>query len=533
MRAVEQAASEKLATGSLLSDLLGFCISAEEKTVCAVMPRSEAWGFFDTVHLPKDATFRSVLADALMAPHSEHMLEVYIASAAGAAGVRQFLPCSVDLPPSPRENPAAFLDWWERSIAERAEASPTDRAEWIAEMLEAFGTHSTFPEVRALAAERRQRDPLALPPRLAAFVERLRELNARLVVDKNGRAVTFLAEDEQSQAAGHKELGRSQAKADELIAALAVRKELASHERIIYDSSENRALAIRLLKQPPWPSPGSPNNTELFLMSSVWWFFAMRDLLGPPYARYYASLFADGVPGHMRAAGCLDAYLELPNGVQHWAAAWHRSGFVKIDLGAKQTAAFLLTDAPEDVRLPWDAASIVVPPGLCDPVRRIWCENDGPDGRVYLVSALDEAGNAFATAPDSAAGKVAPWTSHDRHEQLANLVRCVALAGQNGSVRKVRAGASSSVHGSSRTYDAPVAALWRCADPIELDLRDEAARAWSGHHRKGASPTVQFVVRGHFRDQVCGPQRTARKRIWIRPFWKGPEEARALLRRLD
>jgi len=41
---------------------------------------------------------------------------------------------------------------------------------------------------------------------------------------------------------------------------------------------------------------------------------------------------------------------------------------------------------------------------------------------------------------------------------------------------------------------------------------------------------VQFVVRGHRRWQACGPKHSERKLIWINPFWKGPEEGRALLR---
>lgn len=47
------------------------------------------------------------------------------------------------------------------------------------------------------------------------------------------------------------------------------------------------------------------------------------------------------------------------------------------------------------------------------------------------------------------------------------------------------------------------------------------------HHEKKASAEtreimVRFRVRGHWRNQVCGPERMERKRIWIRPFWKGP-----------
>jgi hypothetical protein len=36
------------------------------------------------------------------------------------------------------------------------------------------------------------------------------------------------------------------------------------------------------------------------------------------------------------------------------------------------------------------------------------------------------------------------------------------------------------------------------------------------------------VVRGHWRDQPCGPGRAERRRKWIAPFWKGPKEGEKL-----
>lgn len=34
----------------------------------------------------------------------------------------------------------------------------------------------------------------------------------------------------------------------------------------------------------------------------------------------------------------------------------------------------------------------------------------------------------------------------------------------------------------------------------------------------------RFIVRGHYRNQAHGVGRAERKRIWVQPFWKGPEE---------
>ena len=38
-------------------------------------------------------------------------------------------------------------------------------------------------------------------------------------------------------------------------------------------------------------------------------------------------------------------------------------------------------------------------------------------------------------------------------------------------------------------------------------------------------PTVQWMVRGHYRMQAHGPQHALRRKQWIKPFWKGNEAA--------
>lgn len=41
----------------------------------------------------------------------------------------------------------------------------------------------------------------------------------------------------------------------------------------------------------------------------------------------------------------------------------------------------------------------------------------------------------------------------------------------------------------------------------------------------------RFIVRGHWKNQVYGPGRTLRRRQWIEPFWKGPEDVTKALER--
>jgi hypothetical protein len=64
--------------------------------------------------------------------------------------------------------------------------------------------------------------------------------------------------------------------------------------------------------------------------------------------------------------------------------------------------------------------------------------------------------------------------------------------------------------------------------PIKVDARSMVQR-YCGQTKKGSPPSVQTLVRGHFRRQAVGVGRQGRKVIWIEPYWKGPEEAPILV----
>lgn len=68
---------------------------------------------------------------------------------------------------------------------------------------------------------------------------------------------------------------------------------------------------------------------------------------------------------------------------------------------------------------------------------------------------------------------------------------------------------------------------FRFTRPIGLDVRG-AIREWA-ETGKGAL-TVQTLVAGHWKMQVCGLQRTERKRIHLEPYWRGPLDGAVALR---
>lgn len=77
--------------------------------------------------------------------------------------------------------------------------------------------------------------------------------------------------------------------------------------------------------------------------------------------------------------------------------------------------------------------------------------------------------------------------------------------------------------GNRRNKDEPVFRTFRVGKPIKLDCRPAVESFLSGDRKRQLS--VQFLVRGHWRNQACGPGLSERRMTWIEPHWKGPEEA--------
>jgi hypothetical protein len=65
--------------------------------------------------------------------------------------------------------------------------------------------------------------------------------------------------------------------------------------------------------------------------------------------------------------------------------------------------------------------------------------------------------------------------------------------------------------------------------PLAIDCR-EGIESYirTGKVTRGGRPglpAVQWIVRGHYKHQVCGVGRLGRKLIWVKPHWKGKEDA--------
>lgn len=222
----------------------------------------------------------------------------------------------------------------------------------------------------------------------------------------------------------------------------------------------------------------------------------------------------------LRVFGSVEAFFSVSMGFEEFLQLWHDGGFPRLEVGHKLAAALCCTDVPPEIeiRAPWPAWSLLVPDGLFEElgISRLWCI--GSD----WIGAVGKDGTAFAAPKAGEALAVA--------SMIRNLIRgaCLSIANPDEHRKKGAHGGASSSKNHRHGPPDLAQARFLLAAPVAIDLREHVAGVSSG--RVSTAPKVQFLVRGHWREQVHGAARSLRKRIWIQPFWKGPEGARVLLR---
>jgi hypothetical protein len=233
---------------------------------------------------------------------------------------------------------------------------------------------------------------------------------------------------------------------------------------------------------------------------------------------------------------------------------WGKSGFARIELGHKLSAALCLTDVPSSVPSPWDHWSLVVPAGMFettivvgnDPVlktaiERIWCKGSEIQFIVYAVNKSgfvdDESLNKYRHLLGSVCiqefSGVEFMDGSKFRQTLVNLARGVCLCVTDKSQeRKGKWGHAQSERLSKKfpSLENISGEKYVIGKPIEIDLRKDLEEYLHNESNGKESPRFQFLVRGHWRNQRFGPGRTQSRPQWIHPFWKGKEEMRVLLR---
>lgn len=296
---------------------------------------------------------------------------------------------------------------------------------------------------------------------------------------------------------------------------------------------EIRQRATAALREIPTPPLDTAKNVETAAMGYP--FFVSR--LGTDHPDLAALLLRGDAPGrekfeNLRHYQNKAIYMVSGNqedvkvDVLEFLDEWHRCAYARLELGHRLAASLCMTDVSGiEVKMPWTAWSLVVPDGLLgDEVARIWVLDREKDDKRQVASIVMNRRGYHA-------GGLSAVTK----EMIVSLVIGSALALSNPDEFKKERQHRPGAHAKGRKGGAPDFGQVRymLAAPVSIDLREHVLAALDDERsgkRRGSSPKVQFLVRGHWRRQACGAGLTERRTIWIQPFWKGPEESRVLLR---
>lgn len=239
-----------------------------------------------------------------------------------------------------------------------------------------------------------------------------------------------------------------------------------------------------------------------------------------------------------------------------WFMNWHRVGLPHVMVDAKLAASFMATEIPRefaaDVPSPWDAFMVTIPHGIIGRgettvlvypfqnadddahpqsgmrMTSIFFQDRHPlgaDGKGMIWNICEEwsafaGGDLSDVTRDLLGGRISAL-ARQRLQLVMRFVAgaCLELANRGSTSSGAPA---SRVLGWSRAGKPPKLWVTRLSRPVRVDVR-EYVRACSVGNR--GSISVQYMRRGHWRNQAHGPGLLLRKFIPIEPHWVGPEDA--------
>lgn len=239
-------------------------------------------------------------------------------------------------------------------------------------------------------------------------------------------------------------------------------------------------------------------------------------------------------------------------------ARWSVCGCPSISLTSRQACALALSDLTneqlEDSRVPWPSFLLFTEDAFFDPspLTVVSCLTR-PDGRRWSMSLIsgEKFRGLFSLPAEVLFDKqlfeyeALQMTKSQSIELKDNVRRAINLIARcilnvceavNSSAAsllqkrerrthkdkrgKKRKGKSRRVQGQGNCY---VLGL-----PVKVDMRECVHEYIKGNIKRAYK--VRWVVRGHWRNQPCGPGRMNRRKQWIEPYQKGKLEDPSLLR---
>ncbi len=237
-------------------------------------------------------------------------------------------------------------------------------------------------------------------------------------------------------------------------------------------------------------------------------------------------------------------------------AVWAKNGFPFVHIrDAKWCASLCATSVPpelaEMIAPPWSCFRIAIPQGLLS----VELDTDGERAEdcTRLMAMYDD--NAEWTLVLEGSSRIMHLTG-ERTSQLCEAIDVekrniahdpgLALTDRDGRVMRLAARLvlavcismdrkeewpeptrkRLSLLGPGRQAKDPVVRQYVLRPPVRVrvDAR-KAIKAYVTGTRKGAAPSVQIMIPGHWKNQPHGPRSSLRKFIHIEPYWRGPADA--------
>ncbi len=219
------------------------------------------------------------------------------------------------------------------------------------------------------------------------------------------------------------------------------------------------------------------------------------------------------------------------------ALFWAESGFPMVEPGHRLAASFMATsfsglDMP---RTPWPCFAVMAPPGLLSDYGFVLVQpHDGGScttanfwGASFSIKSEIFSGFLVGDARTVISKQAAfSEAAADQVKKISivldRLVVGCWLEMQEYRPADLRAPLEHAQH-QRRTNKTPTVYSFKLTRPVKVDVREAVRDYVEG--KTSSSPSVQTLVRGHWKQQPHGPGRELRKYIHVEPYWRGPEDA--------
>jgi len=270
--------------------------------------------------------------------------------------------------------------------------------------------------------------------------------------------------------------------------------------------------------------------------------------------------------GSIDKATELDLLLRVPNEqcTVLWSARWVDQGCPRLVFDSNYASLLMATDVGKEmldnIVFPWKAFLIQMPDNLLS--SKDDKGNEHPITQVFVQILKDQYDtpvlNIVATTKNNmqiwrhgvplnllttSKAKKSSWgyglECDSRDERVLVLIgrliisMCMALSDPDNyrkkTCKKQRKKYGKRLSQKFKRPDLPEVQTFVIGKPTKINCRDAIVEYAEGKTNRN-SPTLRFLVRGHWRWQPYGPGKKMRKRIPIEPYWKGPDGAKILTR---